>query len=115
METARRPYRRRINRGGRIERGPGGAAVQPCINPKRQEMSHGESKRPMRRREGVGGKETMKGEDRPVRAACLYATESMHGPYKSGEMLSERPIPASGASVSRCSDTEKQITRLIIF
>jgi hypothetical protein len=45
-------------------------------------MPHGGSKRPMRWREGVGGKETMKGEDRPARAAWLYEVRSRTGQIK---------------------------------
>jgi hypothetical protein len=52
------------------------------------------------RMEGVRGKETIEGEDRPARAAWLYVMRSVHGPDKSGKRLSEHPFSASGASIS---------------
>jgi hypothetical protein len=55
--------------------------------------------------EGVGGKETIEGEDRPARAVWLYVTRSVHGSDKSSERLSERPFSASGASCKRLDRT----------
>ena len=36
----------------------------------------------MRWTEGVGGMETMEGQETPARAAWLYVTRSVHGPDK---------------------------------
>jgi hypothetical protein len=60
------------------------------------------------------GKRLWSEESRPARAACLYVMRSAHGPDKSGETLSERPFPASEASISRSRSTLSQIPNYIV-
>jgi hypothetical protein len=63
------------------------------------------------RRRVLGGRRLWRG-DRPARAAWLYVMRLVHGPDKSGERLSERPISALGASISWCSSTLTHIPKL---
>jgi len=72
-----------------------------CIIAKGSEnASRIQSKRPIRRKRGVGEKRRWREESKPAREVCFYVMRSAHRPDKSGEMLSEHPFPTAEASIS---------------